>query len=93
MLRWRSGHPSVETLERSLLGHLSEGELDQLADHIAACPECQLRLDETRQYIGVMKAALAKAPVPPQSDQRTIMAMRTWRSLLLILLVLVLVLV
>ena len=85
-----SGHPSDDALEESLLGHLSERELDQLADHLAGCFACQIRLEERRHFIAAMKAALADHPpsAPLHWDERVLMAGLAWRPLPWILLAL-----
>ena len=70
-----SGHPSDDTLEKSLLGHLSDCEMDDLADHVANCFPCVRRLDEARnQGSGPDRVLQSKEEFPNQhqkSDHRS----------------------
>jgi anti-sigma factor RsiW len=55
------GHISDHDLERFVLGTITdETELAPLEEHLLVCAECIHRAEQTRQYIGTMKAALAR---------------------------------
>src|SRR5262245_16657093 len=53
----QKAHPQEETLELYALGRLQDPELGQLEEHLLVCDRCQDRLDETTEYIKVMKEA------------------------------------
>ena len=55
------GHLSDPDLERFILGTITdETELAPLEGHLLVCADCIGRAEETREYIGTMKAALAR---------------------------------
>ncbi len=55
------GHISDHDLERFILGMVKdELELERLEQHILVCAECIDRAEQTREYIGAMKSALAR---------------------------------
>jgi hypothetical protein len=59
------GHISDHDLERFILGTITdEAELAPLEEHLLVCAECIDRAEETREYIGTMKAAVARLGVP-----------------------------
>ena len=54
------GHISDHDLERFIVGMVKdESELESLEQHLLVCAECIERAEETREYIGTVKAALA----------------------------------
>jgi hypothetical protein len=59
------GHIPDHDLGRFILGTITdEAELAPLEEHLLVCAECIERAEETREYIGTMKAALAGLNVP-----------------------------
>ena len=62
---------SDDLLEAYCFGRLDDSQLGVFEEHILACHSCQDRLEETEQFITVMKAATAGLPaVEPQSSWR-----------------------
>lgn len=53
-------HLSDDQLERLLLGRLDSEETAQAEQHILTCQECAARLDDMREYVEAMRAALRK---------------------------------
>lgn len=51
-------HPTDEALERFLLHHSSEGELEVVETHILACESCVTRLEDLEFLIATTKLAL-----------------------------------
>jgi hypothetical protein len=55
------GHNSDDDLEPFILNMVKdEAELERLEQHPLVCADCIDRADETREYIGTMKVALAR---------------------------------
>ena len=42
-------HLSIESIERYTLHELSEGESQEVEEHIAACPECEDRVQDENE--------------------------------------------
>jgi hypothetical protein len=60
-------HISDEDLERYPLGMVKdETELAPLEEHLLVCAACIERADETRQYVGTMRKALAGLSSAPK---------------------------
>jgi hypothetical protein len=50
-------HPSEEMLERYVLHHSNETELDTVETHVLACENCVARLEDLESYVSVMREA------------------------------------
>lgn len=51
-------HPSEDALERFLLHHAQEDELDRVETHILSCAACVTRLEELELHLAAVKVAL-----------------------------------
>ena len=64
-----AGHISDDDLERLVLRMVrNEAELQRIEEHLLACGECPRRLQQTRQYVRDMKAALANQAQPEKAS-------------------------
>ena len=52
-------HISEDTMERYALGRIPDLAGAPLEEHLLICLTCQMRLEETKEFIKVMKAATA----------------------------------
>jgi hypothetical protein len=50
-------HPSEEMLERYILHHSNETELDTVETHVLACDNCVARLEDLESYVSAMREA------------------------------------
>jgi hypothetical protein len=50
-------HPSEEMLERYILHHSNENELDTIETHVLACDNCVARLEDLEAYVATMREA------------------------------------
>lgn len=50
-------HPSEDALEEYALGLLPEEQVAEIEEHLLICPDCQQRLQETDEFIAVMREA------------------------------------
>jgi hypothetical protein len=50
-------HPSEEMLERYILHHSNETELDTIETHVLACDNCIARLEDLESYVTAMREA------------------------------------
>ncbi len=57
MLKLLQAHPSEEILEGYAFGRLDAASLESFEEHLLICEECQSALDQTEDYIRLMKAA------------------------------------
>lgn len=70
-------HPDGEAVEGYALGRLDEAELGHFEEHLLWCSRCQRRLDETTEFIAVVReAARLVAMAPPRES-----ALRRWLCL------------
>ena len=70
-------HPSEEMLERYILHHSNEMELDTVETHVLACDNCIARLEDLESYVAVMREAnrelqLERAQQPAKQSVATI---------------------
>lgn len=66
-------HPTEEALERFLLHHAQEDELDKVETHILACDACVSRLEELELQMAAAKLALqelSREPKPENAHER-----------------------
>ena len=66
-------HPTEEALERFLLHHAQEDELDKVETHILACDACVSRLEELELQMAAAKLALqelSREPKPESAHER-----------------------
>ncbi len=61
-------HPSEEALERFLLHHAQEDELDRVETHILACDTCVARLEQLEFQIAAVKLALHELSQQPRTE-------------------------
>lgn len=81
MTRSYLNHPSEEALERFLLHHAQEDELEGVETHILACNACVARLEEIELQIAATKLVLKELSGQPQAAQAaTTSPRRTWFS-------------
>jgi anti-sigma factor RsiW len=82
MTRSHLDHPSEEALERFLLHHAQEDELDRVETHILACDACVSRLEQLEVQLAAVKLALhelSREPkAPPAQEKRSF---KDWFSL------------
>ena len=72
-------HPSEEALERFLLHHANEEELDYVESHLLACDRCVLRLEDLELQIAAAKLALSElARQPKRVTAREKYGWRNW---------------
>ncbi|MFN0106947.1 MAG: hypothetical protein ACKV2U_33245 [Bryobacteraceae bacterium] len=57
MAKHSKAHPEEEILERYAMGRLDEPELGEMEEHLLLCAHCQVRLDETSEYVSLMRKA------------------------------------
>jgi hypothetical protein len=61
-------HVADDVLEVYALGTLPEHECAPVEEHLLLCTVCQIRLEETDEYIQVVKTAAALQPLAPESS-------------------------
>lgn len=54
----KKAHPEVEALEFYAMGRLDEPELGEIEEHLLVCRQCQDCLDESVQYVSLMREAI-----------------------------------
>lgn len=64
-------HPSEDALERFLLRHAQEDELETVETHILACNACVTRLEELEVQLTVTKMALRELSREAEAKQST----------------------
>jgi len=52
-------HPDEDVFENYVFGRLSASPLEAFEEHLLICEHCQIRLEQTEDYIRIMKAATA----------------------------------
>jgi anti-sigma factor RsiW len=50
-------HLSIEFIERYTLHELSAGEMQQVEEHLASCPECQDRIQDELESPAAMRSS------------------------------------
>jgi hypothetical protein len=50
-------HLSVESIERYTLHELSEGEIQEVEEHVALCPECEDRVQDEIESPAAMRSS------------------------------------
>ncbi len=58
-------HPSDDRLEYYLLGHLAEGEVTAVEEHLLICAACRRRIEAYEKFV---RAIRNSAPAPPGED-------------------------
>jgi hypothetical protein len=53
-------HPTSDVFEEYAFQRLSEADTDAVEEHVLVCPECQISLAATDEYILLMKQATAR---------------------------------
>ncbi len=61
-------HPDTGTLERYSLGHLTDGELERVEEHLFVCEFCQDELTQVDSFVGDLKEALGNFQQKPKWD-------------------------
>jgi len=69
MNRSAERHVPEDALEQYAMGKLGSDEAAPLEEHLLICPRCLQRLDETEDYIRVIRAALFRLPSAPGMHQ------------------------
>ena len=69
----------VELVTAYLEGALPETEHARFEEHLAACGNCQLYLEQMRTTIAVA-GRLREEDVPPELEERLLVAFRDWRA-------------
>ncbi len=70
-----------ELLERYALGRLSEPECASLEEHLLLCTSCQVRLDQTDEYVAAVRGAFATLPRARQASAKALRSARFLRTL------------
>lgn len=73
-------HPTEEALERFLLHHSQEDELDRVETHILSCESCVSRLEELEIHLAAVKLALRQICREKQSEAIREQHFRDWFS-------------
>jgi len=87
-------HPGDDALELYSLGTLSESETGPIEEHLLVCEACQLKLQETDEYVRAVRTAAAKL-----RDERSarrwpsvvqwVQPLRTWKPAWAVVLLLI----
>jgi hypothetical protein len=67
-------HVRDEILEAYVFKRLQAEDLDQVEDHLLICEHCQLRLEDTRQFIEATRTAAARIRMEENAGERP----RSW---------------
>jgi|SRR5579875_1027896 len=71
-------HPAEEVLERFLLHHSPEDELEMVETHMLACEACVKRLELLELQISALKLAIQEVDSAP--EQRLVVKRKPWYS-------------
>lgn len=71
-------HPSEEALERFLLHHAQEDELDRVETHVLACNTCVARLEELEVQMAAVKLALRELSQASEAEKRAQRSRNSW---------------
>jgi hypothetical protein len=79
MISSYSDHPTEEELERFLLHHAQEDELDRVETHILACDGCVTRLEQLEVQMAAVKLVLSELEQQPaKAPARAPLAFANW---------------
>ncbi|MDQ6665293.1 MAG: hypothetical protein M3Z23_12970 [Acidobacteriota bacterium] len=73
-MQQETSHVGDDRLELYAMNRLSGVELENLEEHLLLCEPCQLRLDETENYVFAMRSSLAALRAAPEPES-------IWRKL------------